>query len=132
MTKSARRVVGLVAAEYTPEILRGALERAGFTVPCASAYDFRGAPTTFATFLETYKPQVVVLDLHPPADLALKDLISFKGLPIAEHVAFVIACSDRRTCSDLPSHAGALPLGVRDVPRVIEAVREALRAREAA
>ena len=132
MKKTARNVVALVATDDTPKELRGALEEAGYDVPQAYAGDLRGATTALSTFVETYKPDVIVLDLHAPVDDALKDILSLKSLRSARGTGIIFACSDRPTRVKLIKTMGAVTVVDGSPDSVLAAVKETLDEREAA
>lgn len=133
MHKIVRNVVALVSSDDTPSGLRAALEHEGYEVPVVYARDLRGATTTFSTFVETYKPEIVVIDLHSPASDAVKDILSFKSVRSAESTAFVLACSDGVTHAKLPEQMGAIDISGDDGTGVVlRAVAAAITKKRAA
>ncbi len=132
MKSASRSVVALVSTDDTPKGLRPALEQAGFEVPQTYAGDLRGAQTALSTFVETYKPDVIVLDSHGPADEAVKDILSLKSLRSARGTPVVFACSCAKTYPSLPENVGVLRLTDGTVGAVLSAVKDALANRAAA
>ncbi|HZU95759.1 MAG TPA: hypothetical protein VFF73_03555 [Planctomycetota bacterium] len=128
-----RPTIALVSAhDRGTRRLRAALEAAGYDVVFGYAPDFRNQTTAFATFVETWKPDVIVVELTPPADDALKDLLTFKTLRQAEKRKFVLVCSDEEMRTKLPEHVCTVALKSDDPAPVVKAVVEALADRQAA
>jgi hypothetical protein len=127
MEKAARAAVALVSSHDSSPEIRSALERAGYDVTVSNGDEFRESKTAFSTFVETYKPDVIILDLPPPADDALKDFLAFKSAPSAEGRRFIVACSHEPTRVRLPGAIAALPFAASFRDSIVRAVRDALR-----
>src|SRR5580704_10855789 len=127
-----RPPIALVSAHDDAPRVLSALERAGFDVAFGYAPDFRAQTTGFSTFIETYKPSVIIFDLAPPVAEAVKDLLTFKSVAAVEGRTFVFVSSDEETCCGLPENVNAIRLDPDHPEPVLEAVRQALRDRRAA
>jgi len=87
------------------EMLRFALENAGFVVVTAHLDAIRRGESSFADFVEEHDPQVTVYDLVPPYDRSWRFLEHLRAAPIMRGRRFVITSTNAAKAVELSGSA---------------------------
>jgi len=120
----------------TPDIvdlLRLAIEQAGFIVVSALTFELREGHIDLGRFVEQHQPRVIVYDIAPPYEANWKLFEHIAAMPVMEGRQFVVTSTNRKQVEQI---AGARrhqiyevigkPL---DLSEIVRAVKEATRAR---
>ena len=112
------------------EVLKSTVEHEGFAVVTAHIRDFRLGHESFAAFLRTHKPSVVIYDIAIPYEENWAFLQTLRALPQAQQTDFVITTVNLRvlTARIGPNEAIELQGGhTDDLDPVVDAIRRLVR-----
>ena len=116
----------------TVDLLKGALERAGFLVVSTYTHAIRGGEVDLEAFLRTHQPKVIVYDLAPPYE---RNWVFFEHLrqTTLRDCRFVLTSVNTRHVERLvrdDQRVYEVVGHTDDLDAVIQATREAARARD--
>jgi DNA-binding response OmpR family regulator len=114
------------------DLLRRALEPAGFVVVTAMTFEIREGRIDLQHFIEQHDPRVVVYDIAPPYDANWRLFRHLAGQPWMAHRQFVITSVNAREVDRVASGGGRVYEVVGkpyDLDQIVNAVREASRSR---
>ena len=114
------------------ELLRAALEKAGFVVVSGHVDDARRGTLLLSTFVQEHDPRVIVYDIAPPYEQHWSFLQHVREQPYMKGRDFVLTSTNVRQVQE--------NVGIRepiyeivgkpyDIQQIIDAVREASRSR---
>jgi DNA-binding response OmpR family regulator len=116
----------------TIEILRLALQQAGFTVVTGYVHDIRDGRLDFDAFLAHHEPAAIVWDIAPPYDTQWRFFQHIRTRAICAACRFVVTTTN---AAHVQKIAGSKYLvheivgKTQDLREVVRAVKEAVRAR---
>ena len=129
----ARQVAAIInTTPDTVDLLKDALERAGILVVSCYTYEVRDGKVDLDSFLRAHQPGVIVYDLAPPYD---------RNFAFLQHLRTTLLSGYRFVLTTVnPKHVATLVgrdekvyevIGNdEDLSAIVQAVREALRARD--
>ena len=125
-TRTTAPVAFIYASEGVAKPVREALETDGCRVTMGFVGQFRSS-TQFATFVEIYNPRVIVYEVEPPPECALKHVLTLKALNIVEGREFVLTTTDKDLLEGTSGGTRLVSMGAGgDVSDLRRAVRDAL------
>lgn len=116
----------------TVDLLRGALERAGFLVVSCFTHDIRDGRTDFEAFMRTHAPSVICYDIAPPYLPNVKLYQHIRGLDASANCQFVITATNTAHVQKLlgrDEHVYEVVDRDEDLGLIAQAVKAASRAR---
>ena len=116
----------------TIDLLRDALERAGFLVVSCYTHDIREGRIDFDAFMRTHKPSVISYDIAPPYDRNVSLYRHVRGMDVAKDVQFVITATNANHVQKLVGRDQQVYEVVgkeEDLGRIVDAIKQASRAR---
>ena len=131
---SASRPAVVAVINTTPDaidLLKDALERAGFVVPTALTWMIQGGETNLEGFVHTHQPDVIVYDLAPPYEKNWLVLQNLRQTLLKDH-RFVLTSVNTKHVEQLVGRDERVYEGVgrpHDLDEIVRAVREATKAR---
>lgn len=131
----ARRLPVAAVINSTPdtiEMLRLVLQYAGFVVISAYTHDIRDGRTDIRAFMAEHRPSVVVYDIAPPYDQAWEFFQHLRRTPAMDGVRFVITSTNAGHVQGLAGNDERVYEVIGkpyDLDRIVQATKEALRAR---
>ena len=114
------------------EMLRMAIEQAGFVVVSAHADAIKRAQTSLTDFVKLHRPSVIVFDLVPPYDSNYRFVEHLRKTDVLAGCQFVLTSTNPARAQELAGTADEIfeVIGKPyDLERIIRAVKEASRAR---
>lgn len=117
----------------TVDLLKDALEQAGLLVVTGYTHDIRDGTLNLQSFLATHSPDVIVYDLAPPYDRNWAFLQHLRNTALSGY-RFVLTTTNRRYVEGLVGRDERIYEVVgkaEDLDPIVQAVREAVRARDA-
>ena len=113
------------------DLLKDALERAGFVVPTALTWMIQGGETNLEGFIHTHQPDVIVYDLAPPYE---KNWLVLQNLreTLLRGYRFVLTSVNTKHVEQLVGRDEQVYEVVgrpHDLDEIVRAVREAATAR---
>jgi DNA-binding NarL/FixJ family response regulator len=114
------------------DMLRTVLERAGMVVVSAFTHDIRDGRVDFQNFMRVHEPDVVVYDIAPPYDANWNLFLHLCRSRVMRSRQFVITSTNAEHVESLAgSHQQVYEVVGKsvDLDRVVQAVKEATRAR---
>ncbi len=114
------------------DMLRIAFEQAGFVVVSALTYEIRDGEIDVETFVRQHGPRVIVYDLAPPYDANWQFFLHMREIPVFEGCQFVLTSTNAQYVQKLAGrdqHVYEIIGKPFDLEQIIQAVKEALRAR---
>jgi DNA-binding response OmpR family regulator len=117
-------------SEDTTDLLRMALERAGFIVVTAFTNLLRDGKTDVESFMRQHRPKVLVFDIAIPYEASWRLFEHFRDCAACEGVRFILTTTNLKHVRDV---AGAEPRIYEivgkpyDIGIVIQAVTEAMQ-----
>jgi CheY-like chemotaxis protein len=114
------------------DLLRRALEPAGFVVVTALTYEIREGKTDFQRFVEQHDPRVLVYDIAPPYDANWRLFEHLASRPWIEPRQIVLTSVNAREVDKVASGGQRIYEVVGkpfDLDQIVTAVREAAKAR---
>ena len=115
------------------DLLKDALEQAGLLVVTGYTHDIRDGELDLQSFLATHRPDVIVYDVAPPYDRNWAFLQHLRSTALSGY-RFVLTTVNRRYVEALVGRDERVYEVVgkaEDLGSVVQAVREAVRARDA-
>ena len=118
----------------TPDIvdmLRVAIEQAGFVVVTTLTFELRDAKTDLDRFIAQHDPRVIVYDIAPPYEANWKLFEHVASMPVMRGRQFVLTTTNKK---HIEQFAGAREVyevigKPYDLGEIVRAVKEATRAR---
>jgi len=114
------------------DLLRVALEHAGFVVVTALTTEIRDGHVDFDRMMRDHEPRVIVYDIAPPYDANFRLFEHLAARPSVKHAHFVLTSTNVRHVE----HLGTLHQKVYeivgkplDIGEIVGAVNEAMHAR---
>ena len=117
----------------TVDLLKDALEQAGLLVITGYTHDIRDGKLDLQSFVATHSPDVIVYDLAPPYDRNWAFLQHLRNTTLSGF-RFVLTTTNRRYVEALVGRDERVYEVVgkaEDLDAIVQAVREAVRARDA-
>jgi DNA-binding NtrC family response regulator len=114
------------------EMLRTALERAGFIAVSLHVDDVRRGKTSLDDFVREHDPKVIIYDIAPPYDSAWRYLDRLRGLRVMSDRQFVLTSPNvarAREGVSRPDRVFEMVGKPYDIDEVVDIVREAAHAR---
>jgi DNA-binding NtrC family response regulator len=114
------------------DMLRTALERAGITAVSALTVELREGRVDLERFITQHQPRVILYDIAPPYDANWRLFQHLAQMPVMQGRQFVITSTNPRHVESLsaPQHHVYEIVGkAEDLGQIVQAVREALKAR---
>lgn len=113
------------------EIVRLALERAGFSVVIGHVHDIRTGALDLGPFIDRHRPSVIVYDLVMPYDRNWEFMKHVREHPMMRDRHFVITTPNQRAAQAVlgRDHQVHEVVSDADVDAIIMAVRDAVKAR---
>jgi hypothetical protein len=129
----SRTAVAIVnTSPDTIDVLRDALERAGFVVVSCFTHDIRDGRLDFEAFMRTHAPSVIAYDLAPPYERNHMLYQHVRGMEAVRDVQFVITAPNAVQAQKLigkDEHVYEVVGKEEDLGRIVDAIKEASRAR---
>jgi CheY-like chemotaxis protein len=119
-------------APDTVDLLKDALEQAGLLVVTGYTHDIRDGKLDLQAFLTTHRPDVIVYDLAPPYDRNWAFLQHLRSTTLTGY-RFVLTATNCRYVDGLVGRDERVYEVVGkadDLGAIVQAVREAVRARD--
>ena len=114
------------------DLLRIAVEQAGFLVVTALTTEVRDGHVDFDHFMRQHRPRVVVYDISPPYEANYRMFEHLATMPSARDAQFVLTSTNARQVEQLGGlHHRVYEIVGKpfDIAEIVGAVREAARAR---
>ena len=114
------------------DILRLALEHAGFVVVSALTFEIRDAKVNLEEFITQHEPGVIVYDIAPPYEANWRLFEHVASTPIMRGRQFVLTSTNAHQVSGLAGreqHIYEVVGKPFDLDEIVRAVKEASRAR---
>jgi DNA-binding NtrC family response regulator len=114
------------------DMLRRALEQAGFAVVTAMTPDVRDGEVDVERFVSQHDPRVIVYDVAPPYDANWTLFQHIASMAVMDGRQFVITSTNARQLERIAApqqHVYEIVGKSDDVGRIVQAVKEAYRAR---
>ncbi len=116
----------------TVQMVREALQSAGFMVVSCFAHDIRDGKIDFAAFMRLHNPRVIVYDLAPPYERNFELFQHVRAMPDVEGAHFVITSVNPNNVRGMvgsDEHVYEIVDRDADLLKLVQAVKEASRAR---
>lgn len=116
----------------TVDLLRDALERAGFFVVSCFTHDIRDGRLDFGAFVRTHRPAVIAYDIAPPYGRNFRLYQHVRSLDIVQNCRFVITAANPAHVEQLVERDERVYEVVdreEDLVRIVQAIKDASRAR---
>jgi DNA-binding NtrC family response regulator len=114
------------------DMLRTVLERAGMTVVSALTVELREGRVDLERFIAQHQPRVIVYDIAPPYEPNWRLFQHIAQMPVMKDRQFIVTSTNPRHVEGLagPHHHVYEIVGKPvDLDQIVQAVREALKAR---
>ena len=114
------------------DMLRIAIEQAGFVVVSALTPEIRDGHIDIEQLVRRHEPKVIVYDVAPPYEPNWNLFQHVAKMPVMQGRQFVITSTNARHVERLASpqeHVYEVVGKSEDIGRIVQAVKEALRAR---
>jgi CheY-like chemotaxis protein len=127
--------ISVVIINTTPdvvEMLRQALERAGFVVTTCFTFDIRDGHVDLEAFVRQHRPRVILYDLAPPYETNFRLFEHIRSMPALEDAQFVLTSMNPKNVRHLVGRDERVYEVVdrdEDLLAIIQAVKEASRIR---
>ena len=116
----------------TVDMLRLILQHAGIVVVSAFTFDIRDGKVDLAAFMREHRPKVIIFDVAPPYDANWQLLQHIKGAPAMQGVRWIVTSTNAAHVERLAGKDERVYEVVGkpyDLDRIVQATKEALRAR---
>lgn len=112
------------------DMLRIALEHAGFVVVSALTHEIRDGHVDIETFIGQHDPKVIVYDIGPPYDTNWRLFEHISALPALRHREFVITSTNAPQVQKIAKGTRVLEVIGKpyDIDQIVDAVRQAFKA----
>jgi CheY-like chemotaxis protein len=114
------------------EMLRHALERAGFVVATCFTFDIREGRVDLEAFVRQHRPRVILYDLAPPYETNFRLFEHIRRVPALEDAQFVLTSMNPKNVLHLVGRDDQVYEVVdrdEDLLAIVQAVKEASRVR---
>jgi CheY-like chemotaxis protein len=114
------------------EMLRQALERAGFVVATCFTFDIREGRVDLEAFMRQHRPGVILYDLAPPYETNFRLFEHIRSMPAHEDAQFVLTSMNPKNVRHLvgrDEHVYEVVDRDEDLLAIVQAVKEASRVR---
>ena len=114
------------SSEDTVDLLRVALEQAGFETVAAHVPDIQRGRTDVIDFIDRHRPAVVVYDVAPPYEQSWTFLKLLRSTSTFEHVGIVLTTTNKRVLEQLVGPTDAIEIIGKpyDVDQIVQTVRK--------
>jgi DNA-binding response OmpR family regulator len=122
-------VAVLNSSQDTTDLLRMALEQAGFVVISAFTHQLRDGKIEYTRFISDHKPKVIVYDVAVPYDRNWALFQHFRSLPVSQGIEFVITTTNAAQVEKIASRGVVMHEIVGkpyDIDEVVRAVNEVI------
>ena len=116
----------------TVDLLRDALELAGFLVVSCFTHDIREGRIDFEAFMRTHKPAVIAYDIAPPYDRNVGLYRHVRAMDVARDAQFVITATNANHVQKLLGRDQQVYEIIgkeEDLGLIVDAIKQASRAR---
>ena len=116
----------------TVDLLRDALERAGFFVVSCYTHDIREGRLDFDAFVRTHQPSVIAYDVAPPYGRNFQLYLHVRALDVVQNCRFVLTAANPAHVQKLVGRDERVYEVVdrdEDLGRIVQAIKDASRAR---
>jgi hypothetical protein len=113
----------------TIELLRIAIEPAGYIVMGAYTYELRDGEVDIEALIKQHQPRLIVYDVAPPYDRNWRLLQHFMSMPLLEGISFLITTTNRNRVLELagPGQAVYEIVGKPyDLDLIVKAIKDAI------
>ena len=114
------------------DVLRIAIEQAGLVVVSALTHEIRDGVVDVEVLVGQHQPRVIVYDIAPPYEVNWRLFQHIAAMPVMADRQFVITSTNARHVEGLAGpqqHVYEIVGKPLDLAQIVQAVREALRAR---
>jgi CheY-like chemotaxis protein len=114
------------------EMLRNALNAAGFVVVSCYTHDVRDGKVNLESFIRQHRPRVIAYDLAPPYETNFQMFKHVRTMPAVQDCQFVVTSVNPANVSHLVGRDERVYEVVdrqEDLMKLVQAVKEASRAR---
>lgn len=115
------------------DMLRITLEHAGIVVVSTMTWEVRDGEVDLERFVLQHRPKVLVYDIAPPYENNWLLFTHIHGMPVMKDVQFVLTSTNARQVEQYVKSAGYRVYEIVgkpfDLGEIVEAVREAMKAR---
>jgi CheY-like chemotaxis protein len=114
------------------EMLRQALERAGFVVATCFTFDIRDGHVDLDAFMRQHRPRVILYDLAPPYETNFRLFEHIRSMPALEDAQFVLTSMNPKNVLHLVGRDERVYEVVdreEDLLAIVQEVKEASRVR---
>lgn len=115
------------------DMLRLTLEHAGIVVVSTMTWEVRDGEVDLERFVLQHRPKVVIYDIAPPYESNWLLFTHVHGMPVMKDVQFVLTSTNSRQVEQYVKGAGYRVYEIVgnpfDLGEIVEAVREAMKAR---
>ena len=114
------------------DILRRAVEQAGFVAVTALTHEVRDGEVDIERFISQHDPRVIVYDIAPPYDANWHLFQHLASMPVMQGRQFVITSTNARQLERIAApqqHVYEIVGKSDDLGSIVQAVKEAMRVR---
>lgn len=131
--KSSDVVAVINTSPDTVELLRAVFQKAGWVVVTGFTFDIRDGRLDLGAFIAQHQPKVIVYDIAPPYEANWALFEHIRGMDMMQGRRFVVTSVNTKHVERLVGRDQQVYEVVErpvDLDRIVQAVKEALRARD--